>query len=166
MRPLNKKQKIALFFLAKFLVIYLVLQFVLLQLPLQPLENGLAELEGNWLQIPVEGNRLFVSNGVFVVDTNCTGLVSGIILAAIVFSLQKPDWKKKVLLWFSGSVLMFVLNLFRLYVVLWTGKNVSVEAAQTVHWISWFSTGALIIVVWLLVSKRIARVNSIAELAG
>jgi exosortase/archaeosortase family protein len=166
-RPLineKKKWKQAGFFLAKFFVIYFVLQFLLLEADFSWLENGLAALEGNWVGSAIKGNTVLLEQGVFEINAQCTGLVSGIILAAVVFSLKKPGWLQKTELWLLGAAVLFVLNLGRLFLVLVTAQQFGTGWAEIAHEVSWFSTAVFILAVWLLLSKKIAKVKNVSEL--
>lgn len=162
--PRQQKWKTIAVFLAKFFIIYFALQFLILVIDLSFLENWLAALEGNWVQGTVEGNRIALNEGLFEINAQCTGLVSGIILAAVVFSLKKPGWGKKFKLWLLGAVVLFLLNLARVYLVLLVAKQYGLYWAGVAHQISWFSTAVFILVIWLLLSKRLAKVKSVSEL--
>lgn len=159
----KKWQTIALF-LAKFFAVYLVLQSLLLATDLSFLENALASLEANWLRETVVGSKIILKTGIFYINAQCTGLVSGIILAAVVFSLKKPGWKQKVELWLLGAVVLFILNIGRVFLVLLVAQQHGFYWAEIVHEISWFSTAIFILGIWLLLSKRIAKVKSVSEL--
>lgn len=160
----HSKTKNILVFLAKFFAIYFSLQFLILVIDLSFLENWLAALQGQWMQATVAGNQIVLKEGVFVINAQCTGVVSGIILAAVVFSLKKPDWKTKFKLWLLGAVALFLLNIVRVYVVLLVAKQYGLYWAGVAHQISWFSTAVFILAIWLLLSKRIAKVKSVSEL--
>ena len=160
----SKKQQNAFFFLAGFFLIFAALQFFILILDFSALNNALASLQGNWLDLPVTANRLAVSGGVFSIDNSCTGLVSAAILAAVVFSVKKPGLKTKFKLWLVSAAILFVLNLLRLYLVLWTGKHFGVATAETVHTVSWISTAVFILIVWFFLTKKIAGVRHPSEL--
>lgn len=161
---LSTKNKNTIRFLAIFFSIYFVFQFLILLIDLSFLENWLAQVEGSWLNLFVTGNEITTQNGTFLITPNCTGLVSAIILGGVVFGLKKPGWKKKLQLWVAGAAALFILNLGRLYLVLWTGKEYGIEAAETIHVVSWFLTALFIIVIWLLVTKKIAKVKNLSEL--
>ncbi len=162
--PRKQKWKTIAVFLAKFFAVYFALQFLILVVDLSFLENGLAALEGNWVQATVEGNRIVLKEGLFEINAQCTGLVSGIILAAVVFSLKKPGWRKKFKLWVLGAMALFLLNIARVYLVLVVAKQYGLYWAEVTHQVSWFSTAVFILGIWLLLSKRVAKVKSVSEL--
>ena len=91
-------KKKAIIFLIKFFVIYTILQFLILALPLEFVENGIAEIEANAIGARAEGNMIEGREQSFQIVPNCTGLVGISILAAIIFSLRKPELKKKLVL--------------------------------------------------------------------
>lgn len=164
MHHFSKKQKSGLLFLGKFFLIYFALEFLILVLDFSILNNTLAAFEGQLLNLSVFQNKIIVPDGVFSIDNSCTGLVSAAILAAVVFSVKKPNLKTKFKLWLASAAILFVLNLFRLYAVLWTGKQYGVAVAETVHIVSWISTAAFILVVWFFLTKKIANVKHPSEL--
>ncbi len=88
----------------------------------------------------------------------------GIILASIVFSLRKPEFKKKLVLFSMGFAVLFLSNFLRIYLVLLAGINYGIGAADLVHTISWFTTSALIILLWYYLTKKIAKVEKFSEL--
>lgn len=151
-------------FLAKFFLIYFILQALIQFSPLQPLEEFIAGIEANALALQSSGNVLATPNGAFVINASCTGLVSISVLAAIVFSLKRPALKTKLLLFISGAVALFLLNLARVYAVLLIAIGNSIEAAEFAHVASWFSTALLILIIWVLGVKKIARIKNFAEL--
>jgi exosortase/archaeosortase family protein len=128
------------------------------------LENGLAALQAKWMGASAQENLVFLDEGVFEINAQCTGLVSGIILAAVVFSLKKPDWKTKLKLWLLGAMVLFLLNIGRVFLVLVVAKQYGLYWANLVHQISWFSTAVFILGIWLVLSKRLAKVKNVSEL--
>ncbi|MBU0635851.1 exosortase/archaeosortase family protein [Candidatus Micrarchaeota archaeon] len=162
--PLSTQNKNALHFLGIFFLVYFVFQFALLVVDLSFLENGLANIEANWTGLSATENKIMTGDGVFIINPNCTGLVSAIILGGIVFGLKKPGLRKKLQLWVAGAIALFVINLGRLYLVVWTGKQYGIELAETIHVVSWFLTALFIIVIWLIVTKKMTGVKSLSEL--
>lgn len=152
------------FFLLKFFAIFGVLYALLFFAPIKPLEYFLTGVEAKALNLPFDGNKIFVKNGLFEIGESCTGLVSGIILAAIVFSLRKPGFKTKFLLFFAGFSVLFLSNFLRLYIVLWFGSAYGIELAELVHVFTWFATSALIILLWYFLTKKMAKVEKFNEL--
>lgn len=160
----SPKTKRILFFLGKFFLIYFVLQFLILVADFSFLENWLADIESDWVQGTVSGNSITIGKEVFAINAQCTGLVSAIILAAVVFSLNRPNWKTKFQLWLVGAIVLFVLNIGRLFLVLGIAKQYGIGAAEIAHQVSWFSTAVFILGIWLVLSKQIAKVKSVSEL--
>ena len=150
-------------FLIKFFAIYLVVQYLILIAPLAFLQEAIASFESSLLGLQSVGSQVY-ANGVFVISASCTGLVSASILAAVVFSLKKPELKKKVAVFVAGAIALLLLNLARVYFVLVVALNWGVEAAETAHTVSWFSTAALILIVWYFATKRIANAKNFADL--
>lgn len=157
-------EKNQLFFLIKFFAIFFTLQFLILSIPLMPLESFIAKIEAKALNLDFFENKIFVKGGIFSIDSNCTGLLSGAILAAIVFALRKPDFKAKISLFFACFALLFLANFLRIYIVIWFGIEYGINAAELAHLISWFTTSALIILLWYFFTKKIVKVKQFHEL--
>ena len=153
-----------LIFLVKFFAIYLVLQAMILMAPLGWLQNFIASLEAGLLGLESTANAIQAGGGTFVIAANCTGLVSASILAAVVFSLKKPEFKKKLLVFAAGTVALMLLNIVRIYLVLLVATSFGTALADTAHTISWFTTAALVLVAWYFGTKKIAKVTNFKEL--
>jgi len=151
-------------FLAKFFLIFAMLQAAILLLNLEVIEKSIASIEAKALGLQSNENFVFVNGEAFSIDANCTGLLSGGIVAAIVFSLRKPEMKKKLLVLFSAALALFLLNIPRIYLVLWTAKEFGAAAAETAHIATWFSTAAFILVFWYFATKKIAKVEDFSQL--
>jgi exosortase/archaeosortase family protein len=129
-----------------------------------PLQNFIAGTEANALGMATEGNKIFFDSQSFEITNNCTGLVSGAILAAIIFSLKKPDLKKKFLIAITGGIALFLLNLPRIWLVLAIAKNHGTGLAGTLHEITWLTTALLVILIWYFATKKIVGIKNFGEL--
>tara|TARA_Y100000310_G_scaffold280829_1_gene300833 strand:+ start:3596 stop:4006 length:411 start_codon:yes stop_codon:yes gene_type:complete len=132
--------------------------------PLSPLQNAIAGFEAGLLGLARDGNVIGIAGGLFVVSASCTGLVSASVLAAIIFSLKKPVLKKKLVIFATGAIALFLLNLVRVYIVLLVAINFGSAAADLAHTISWFSTAALILAAWYLGMKKLIGIKDFSEL--
>jgi exosortase/archaeosortase family protein len=133
-------------------------------------------LDLSFIQEPIAGftagavgakaNGIFIEVGkeVFEVTASCTGIISASILAAIIFSLRKPELKKKILFFLGGAIILFTVNLLRLYLVLSVGKAYGVAAADLAHIASWFAMSAAIIMLWYYGTKKLIGVKEFPEL--
>ena len=157
-------RKKALFFLVKFFVIYGVLQAAILAAPIGQLKAWIAGIEAGLLGLPTQGNLLFFNGHVFEIAANCTGLMSAAVLAAIIFSLKKPDLKKKIALFAVGSIALFALNIARIYTVLLAAISFSPESAETLHIVTWFVMAGAILALWYWLTKRIAGTKAFSEM--
>ncbi len=157
-------KKKAIIFLIKFFVIYTILQFLILALPLEFVENGIAEIEANAIGARAEGNMIEGREQSFQIVPNCTGLVGISILAAIIFSLRKPELKKKLVLLGIGTVILFPLNLLRIYFVLRVSILSNAEIGEILHMTTWFISAATILVIWYYLTKKVAKVKRFNEL--
>ena len=153
-----------LVFLVKFFAIYLALQAAIILAPLGWLQNFIASLEAGLLGLESAGNIIQAGGGTFTIAANCTGLVSASILAAVVFSLKKPECKKKLLVFAAGAVALMLLNIVRLYIVLLIASDSGMQWADTAHTVSWFTTAALVLAAWYFGTKKIANVTNFKEL--
>ncbi len=153
-----------LVFLAKFFAIYFVLQWLVLAAPLGALQQLIAAVEAGWLGLNTAGNIVQAGNGFFEISASCTGLVSASVLAAVVFSLKKPAAKEKVVLFAVGAVVLFLLNFARVYLVLAIAIGYGVELAELAHTVSWFSTAVLVLILWYVGTKRLAKIDDFSEL--
>lgn len=118
---------------------------LLLVFPPIGLENALAGFTAKSLGLQVEGNRIFVEEDVFVVGESCTGLLSGLMLAGIVFGAGTGSVQKKIAVVLLGAAVLFVLNAMRLLGVVATGQAFGFEAAHLVHIASWFCVSIAVI---------------------
>ncbi|MDD5147886.1 MAG: archaeosortase/exosortase family protein [Candidatus ainarchaeum sp.] len=153
-----------LFFIIKFFIIFFALQFLILALPLAPVRDFIAGTEGNALGMAVDGNRIFFGERGFEVTNSCTGLVSGAILAAVIFPLKKPGLKKKLAMAISGALVLFLLNFPRIWLVLAIARNYGAGLAELLHEITWITTALLVLLVWYFAAKKIAKIKNFAEL--
>ena len=157
-------RKAELVFLLKFFIIYGVLQYVIYVAPMHFITDSIASLEASFLGLKnVESTILFDSVS-FVINNSCTGFVSASILAAIVFSLKKPNLKKKLYIFVACALALFVINLVRVYLVILFGIRFGVTLAEFAHIISWFLMSAAIIVCWYVATKKIIGVKEFGEL--
>ncbi len=151
-------------FLVKFFAIFALLQTAVSILPLQPLNEWIAGTESILTGIENHGNKIPYDGTNFVITNSCTSLVSGSILAAIVFALRKPELKKKIELFAIGALALFAVNLLRVYLVILIGINFGTAAGDLSHTISWFAMSALIITLWFYLTKKRAGIKDFSEL--
>ncbi len=155
----NNKKGIA-FFLVKFFALFTILHILLIVVDLSFFQNAIASFQAELLSVPFAGNAVFIGEGNFLITASCTGLVSSIILAAIIFSLKKPGLKQKVLIFLGGTILLLVVNQVRLLFVLFSAKLFGVFFAEIVHVFSWFATTVAIIFAWYYFTKRLTKIDS------
>ena len=158
---LGKKEIV---FIAKFFIIFLALQFLILTLPIMPLKVFIAETAAGSLGMQAVGDSILLDSHAFVITENCTGLLSGAILAALIFSVKKPGIRKKVFMAVAGAVGLFLLNFPRIFFVLWAARNFGVENAELFHEITWFSTAVFVFAIWFFEAKKIAQIKNFAEM--
>ncbi|MFH1664433.1 MAG: archaeosortase/exosortase family protein [archaeon] len=153
-----------LMFLVKFTVIFSVLHFLVWTIPTEFLQNLIAGFEAGFFGLPVKENLILIGEQKILINPSCTGLVSSSIIAAIVFSLRKPEIKEKIKIFLLAGIVMFFLNLLRIYFVLWFGLSFGTEFIGLMHEISWMTTAAFIIVLWYYFTKKITKVKEFNEL--
>lgn len=157
-------KKNAAWFLIKFFVIFFALYSLLFAAPTAPLENGIAGFEAKLLGIEARENALLFDSSALVVTESCTGMLSAITLAAVVFSLKKPCLKKKVTLFAAGAIALLSVNLLRVYAVVAIAMRGNIQNAETMHVLSWFAMAALILLLWFYLTKKVAKVENFREL--
>ena len=158
-----KVRKNEIEFLLKFFAIFAVAEFLLFVLDFSALENFIAKGAASYFNLAFQGNLIFVGGWIFEITSSCTGLVSTGILAAIIFSLKKPDVKRKLAIFLSGAALLIILNYFRVFLVIGIAKDYSPAAGQIAHVLSWFSTAAFVIALWHYFTKKITGVKNFSH---
>lgn len=160
----EKKRKMALF-VTKFFLIYSVLYALILLTNTFYIEEGLAKalhyFTGKGM---LEGNTIMFDGEGFQINESCTGLVSASILAALVFSLPKPEAWKKTLIVLCGALIMLAVNFFRVTGVITLGYYYGAETAEILHIASWFLTSGILLIVWYYLNKKISKVKELSEL--
>jgi len=152
------------FFLVKFFAIYAVLQAAILAAPLQPLESSIAAMEAGLLGEKSEGNIVFIGENRAEIASSCTGLLGISVLASIIFSLKKPNLKKKAGLLAIGAAILFPLNIARVYLVLASGRAFGFGFLETMHVATWFVMSAAILGIWYWLTKKTAGTKGFEEL--
>lgn len=155
---MKDKKKIALF-LAKFFAIFAVFEFLLQVVDISFFQEGITAFQAGLLGLRFEKISIFLNGSTFLITPSCTGLVSTIILGAIIFSLKKPELKQKTAIFFAGTALLMVANQFRLYFVLLSGKFWGAQTAEIVHVASWFATTVAIIFAWYYFTKKTTKIK-------
>lgn len=156
---INRKEVI---FLVKFFTIFVVFEAIINFVGAGLLQDTITASIADFFSLPSKGNMIAVSEGFFEINPSCTGLVSTIILGAIIFSLRKPELKEKAIIFTAGAILLLVLNYFRVLLVIYFGVNYGMDAAGLVHILSWFSTTVFVIGIWYLFTKKITGVKNFA----
>jgi exosortase/archaeosortase family protein len=154
--------KNALFFLAKFAIIFTILNIFIEIADLSSLTNFIAAFSANALGLYSFLNVVLVGSEVFVVSNSCTGLVSASILASIIFSLKKPRVGKKILFLLAGVLILALINIPRVILVLYSAKlgfN-----AELVHEITWYLMSGAIILIWYYGSKKLLDKKEFGQL--
>ncbi len=151
---IGKKQA---YFLIKFWVFFLLAEAVLNYFGVHWLQEKIAYFVGKTLGIEQKGYFLFVNDGIFEINASCSGLVGASILGALVFSLKKPSFKKKVFIFLAGSLLLVFLNFFRVLGVVWVGSAYGISVAEFVHVVSWFATTFFVLTIWYYFTKKITN---------
>ena len=147
-------------FLAKFFALFLILQAIVLVVDLTWMQNAIAAGVSSLDGTAYSGKFVNVKDGAFEITPSCTGLVIAAILAAVIFSMKKPDMKKKAALFLTGTAILLVLNYFRVLLVVIVGRDFGIGAAEILHVISWFVMSAGIILIWYVFTKKMTKTES------
>ena len=153
---IEKKQAV---FLLKFFALFGLAHFLLYAVDISFLQAVLAKTEAGLLGLRSNESLVFISKQAFEITPSCTGLVSGITLGALVFSLKKPEMKKKLPIFLAGAAGLFILNFLRVYFVLLSGIWYGVGVAESVHVASWLAMTAGIIGSWYFLTKKITGIK-------
>ncbi len=164
MEEKNEFSRKALFFLLKFFAIYAVLQLLILNAPIESLKEWIAFIEAQGLGLESVGNRVLFQGHGFEIVANCTGLMGISVLAAIVFALRKPDLKRKAVLFAFGAMVLFPLNLVRVYFVIWAALSFGIQFSEAIHVLTWFLSAGLILGLWYYLTKKVASVKDFSSL--
>ena len=152
------------YFLFKFFLILAVLYYSLIVVDFSALENVVANGVGKALNLMTLGNLIFIQSQPFMINSSCTGLQSVFVLFAVIFSLQLPKLSEKIKIFLAGSVMLFVINLIRLYFVLWAGVQFGISTAELLHVVSWFVMTFAILGIWFFSVKKTAKIKHFNQL--
>ncbi|MEM4598316.1 MAG: exosortase/archaeosortase family protein [Candidatus Diapherotrites archaeon] len=160
----NDERKKELYFLIKFFLIYGTLQAIIYFADVSFITNWIASFEASLFQLESQGNAIRAGTAVFVINNSCTGLVSISVLAAIVFSFRKPSLREKIIVFLPCSAILFLVNLARVYAVIYAGVHISHSLVEPLHVGSWFVMSGAIVLLWYYGTKKIAKIRYFAEL--
>jgi len=146
-------------FLSKFFGIFFVLEYIIMTCDFSFLQEFIAQTIALILNLESNGSIIFTQKGNFEIVSSCTGLVSGSVLASIVFSLKKPELNKKIELFLTGFVILLILNYFRVLLVVEAGAMFGTMIAEALHVISWFSTAIIVLFLWYKGTKKVTKVQ-------
>ena len=149
-------------FLVKFFVIFGILEALIFYSDMSFIQNPIAGFEAGLLGLGHEGNSILLDGQSFNIASSCTGLVSSAVLAAIIFSLRKPELGKKLGIFAIGAAALLLLNLVRIYIVLLFGIYYGAQLAEAMHVVSWLTTSAAIILLWYYLTKRLYKIRDFA----
>jgi exosortase/archaeosortase family protein len=149
-----------LIFLLKFFTIFFVLEIILLNLKINFYNSFLAFITSAYLGFLNEGNKIFLNNTVFVVDNSCTGLVSIIMLASLIFSI-KGNLFKKTKFFVFGVLVLLLINIFRIMLVLLVA-SVGFDA-DLIHTLTWFIMSGIVLGLWYYFITKILLIKNIRE---
>lgn len=154
-----KIQKKHLVFIAKFTAIFLFLEFIVFN-NMVFIQEFIAQSQAQILGLESVGRFVFVKDGAFEIVPECTGIVSTSILAGIVFSLRKPELKKKLGIFFAGFLILLAVNYLRVMGIIWLGNEFGMGYAEIMHITSWFATSGIVLALWYYFTKKISGVKS------
>lgn len=156
----NRKKMVL--FAIKFFAIFAILNFLIEIADMSFLTSSITQIAATILGLEYLLNVVYVNNSLFIVSNLCTGLVSASILAAIIFSLNKPELSKKVTLFLAGLAILLVVNVPRIIFVLFVAKYGF--DAEIVHELTWFVMSGIVLLIWYFGSKRLLKIKEISEL--
>jgi exosortase/archaeosortase family protein len=140
-----------IYFSIKFFLIFFTLTFVIELLDLSMVSNFLTIIVASVLNLPFKLNQIFFEGNTFIISNACLGFSSASILFALIFSLKKPIFTKKLILFVLGFLIIFLINIPRLILVVYSatiGFN-----ADLVHTFTWFLMSVLVLLIILIGAK-------------
>lgn len=137
-------------YLTKFLVIFGGLFLLIEILPLTPLLIAIASFEtllmnALGVQAYSVGQLVYTANAVFLIAPECSGLVMGAMLTALVFSTKVSNKGRALALFIP---VLFLFNLIRLAATIDAGAIWGVQTMETVHAALWVVDTALVFLIW------------------
>lgn len=161
---MQKENKKIILFLAKFFALFFICYGLLFAANPIGVESGIAQFEAGLIGAQSSENKIAIGEKIFVINESCTGLVSVAILFAIVFALRKPELASKIRIFIAGAIVLMLLNLARVYIVLYAAINFGFADADFLHSITWVATAAIILALWYFATKKISKVEKFNEL--
>ncbi|HII39105.1 TPA: archaeosortase/exosortase family protein [Candidatus Micrarchaeota archaeon] len=144
-------------FLARFIPLFF-LPFALIHLiDLTAVAQAVATAEQTLLnslgyQTALQGTLLSVDGTAFKIAADCTGLVSIIMLSALLWSTPLKEEKRlRTLAIFAPFLLAF--NILRLLLTLTTGTVFGPIALEIIHALLWFVDAGVVLFIWANASK-------------
>ncbi|PIU21200.1 MAG: hypothetical protein COT15_03525 [Candidatus Diapherotrites archaeon CG08_land_8_20_14_0_20_34_12] len=150
-------------FVAKFFAISLAGTIILPLLDLNFLTNSIAKFVAYLSGVSVQGNTLLVNSNPLIITNMCIGLESVILLGAIIFSLKKPEFSKKIYSLALAGAFLIIANMLRILAIVGIAK-IDYTLVDISHTISWFFTTAVIFAAWYVMSKKELEKNKLEEL--
>jgi exosortase/archaeosortase family protein len=144
------------------MVIFFVLFFLIEIINLSFYNNFLAEYTAKFFGFNYEGNKIFFENITFVVTNLCSGLVSIAVFAGIIFSFKKPIIKNKIILFVLFSLVLIIINFFRILFILWA--SILGFDPELVHIVTWYLMSGIILFFWYYSMKVLLSYKKLNEL--
>ncbi len=151
----NSQLKKLIFFSIKFFLIFFILIYLIEIIDLSFISTVLAGIVSSFLGLSVINNQVLVGKTVFTISNACLGFFSISILIAIVFSLKKLELVKKVSLVLIGGGIIFLLNIPRLILVVYSAM-IGFDA-DLVHSLTWFLMSGLILLILIFGLKYLYK---------
>lgn len=157
------------FFLARFLVLLLVLYFAVAWKPVNdraivPFTAGIASVSGKILRLlgePVTVTNTTISGGGFGVniENGCNGVETAILFVSAVLAFPAP-WRSRLLGVVGGFAAIQAVNLVRVVSLFWVGRHYP-TLFQSSHTVIWQSLvvlfGVVLFFVWAARQPRLAK---------
>ncbi len=161
-RKKNSFDKKIFVFLIKFFLIFFILNTIISFLDFQWLNNFVAVVVATISFSTSISSIVFVGQQQFIITNYCLGFVSIAMLAALIFSLSKPDIRKKFVVFVLGAIILFILNIFRIVMVLFSAK-IGFDA-QLMHTLSWFLMSAFVLLIWFYLMLFFSKKKMLSDL--
>lgn len=137
-------------FIIRFFIVFGLVELLAYLFPPLAYQAWLAQLLGEWHRIPVQGIFLSVNGIQFEISAFCTGLSTWGLFLGLLYGFSIPSNKQKIVYALLGWIIIFFLNIIRLFLIVYVGKTIDANAVELLHTLTWFAMSAAVMGGWYL----------------
>jgi len=91
----------------------------------------------------------------FAIDNSCTGYIAMLALTGLIFSTPRKKFKQRVLFLIGGLLILFVINVLRIFLTILFALNFGEEYLDIVHGLLWREFLLIVVILlWIVFLKR------------